>query len=72
MHPANSDENKYVQSLVLNGKPVTNNWISHSELQKGGSLNWMMGKQPNKKRGTNPSAFPYSFSNEYPGLIPKK
>jgi len=69
--PASNDENKYVQSLLLNGKPVTNNWISHSELQKGGSLNWIMGNQPNKKRGTNPSAFPYSFSNEYPKLALK-
>ena len=67
----NSDENKYVQSLSLNGKPVTNNWISHTELQKGGSLNWTMGSQPNKKRGTQPPAYPYSFSNEYPKLAGK-
>ena len=66
--PANSDNNKYVQSLQLNGKSVSTNWISHTELQKGGSLNWSMGNTPNKQRGTKPSAFPYSFSNEYPEL----
>ena len=69
--PNNSDENKYVQSLLLNGKPVSNNWISHAELQKGGTLNWTMGNQPNKKRGAEASAYPYSFSNEYPKLAGK-
>lgn len=69
--PGNSDANKYVQSLSLNGKPVANNWISHTELLKGGSLNWTMGREPNKKRGTVPSAYPYSFSNEYPKLAGK-
>jgi len=66
--PANSDDNKYVQTLQLNGKPVTTNWISHTELQKGGNLNWIMSNTPNKKRGIEPAAFPYSFSNEYPKL----
>ena len=66
--PANSDDNKYVQSLLWNGKPVNTNWISHTELQKGGSLNWVMSNTPNKKRGVAPSAYPYSFSNEYPEL----
>ena len=66
--PANSDDNKYVQSLQFNGKSVTTNWISHTELQKGGNLNWIMGNTPNKKRGVEPAAFPYSFSNEYPKL----
>jgi predicted alpha-1,2-mannosidase len=66
--PANSDNNKYVQSLQFNGKLVTTNWISHTELQKGGNLNWIMGSAPNKKRGIEPAAFPYSFSNEYPKL----
>ena len=61
---ANSVDNKYVQLLQFNGKPVTTNWISHTELQKGGNLNWSMGNKPNKKRGTEPSAYPYSFSKE--------
>src|SRR5688500_14789299 len=66
--PTNSDNNKYVQSLQWNGKAVTVNWISHKELLKGGSLNWIMGNSPNKKRGAAPSDWPYSFSNEYPGM----
>jgi predicted alpha-1,2-mannosidase len=69
--PANSSDNKYVQSLQWNGKPITTNWISHSSLKQGGSLNWTMGNQPNKKRGVDASAYPYSFSNEYPELAKK-
>lgn len=61
---ANSAENKYVQSLQINGKPYTKNWISHSGLQKGAVLNFKMSNQPNKQRGTSPADFPYSFSTE--------
>ncbi|MGZ5221714.1 MAG: GH92 family glycosyl hydrolase, partial [Chitinophagaceae bacterium] len=66
--PASSDNNKYVQTLQWNGKIVSTNWISHTELMKGGSLNWHMGNTPNKKRGIASTAWPYSFSNEYPDL----
>ena len=62
--PNNSGANKYVQSLQMNGKPYDKNWISHSELQKGGTLNFTMSSVPNKKRGTTENAFPYSFSKQ--------
>jgi predicted alpha-1,2-mannosidase len=59
-----SDENLYVQSVSFDGKPVNKNWLDHFDLQKGGTLNFVMGVRPNKMRGTNASAFPYSFSVE--------
>ena len=62
--PANSDENKYVQSLQFNGKPWNNNWVSHSELKKGGTLNFTMGSKPNTTRGVLPASFPYSMSTD--------
>jgi predicted alpha-1,2-mannosidase len=62
--PANSEENRYVQSLQINGKPYTKNWISHSGLQKGAVLNFNMTATPNKKRGTSETDFPYSLSTE--------
>jgi predicted alpha-1,2-mannosidase len=62
--PSNSGANKYVQSLQMNAKPYDKNWISHSELQKGGTLNFTMSSVPNKKRGTTENAFPYSFSKQ--------
>ncbi|HWW40391.1 MAG TPA: GH92 family glycosyl hydrolase [Pedobacter sp.] len=62
--PGNSEENRYVQSLQINGKPYSKNWISHSGLQNGGILNFNMTAVPNKQRGSDPADFPYSFSTE--------
>ncbi|MBU2574352.1 MAG: GH92 family glycosyl hydrolase [Elusimicrobia bacterium] len=42
-----SEENKYVQSVELNGKPVTTPFLSHSDIIGGGSLVFTMGKAPN-------------------------
>ncbi|HEY0057624.1 MAG TPA: glycoside hydrolase family 92 protein, partial [Flavisolibacter sp.] len=64
--PANSGKNTYVQQVALNGKAWNKNWISHSELQKGGTLNFVMGATPNKTRGTASDAYPYSFSKDEP------
>ncbi len=60
--PENSADKRYVQSLQINGKAYSKNWIGHGDLQKGAVLNFSMSAEPNKKRGTNPSDFPYSFS----------
>ena len=62
--PSNSDNNRYVQSLQLNGKPYSKNWIRHSGLQKGAVLNFGMSATPNKTRGSSPVDFPYSLSTE--------
>jgi predicted alpha-1,2-mannosidase len=62
--PANSAENKYVQAVTVNGKLWDKNWLNHFELQKGGVLNFVMGAQPAKSRGTTATAFPYSFSTQ--------
>jgi predicted alpha-1,2-mannosidase len=60
----NSSQNKYVNSLSVNGKPYTFNWLSHSALLKGATLNFNMSAQPNKLKGIKPSEAPYSLSNE--------
>lgn len=62
--PKNSSENKYVNSLKLNGKVYENNWLGHFDLMKGGILNFDMIAEPNAKRGTDKKSFPYSFTNE--------
>jgi predicted alpha-1,2-mannosidase len=61
---ANSDKNRYVQSLQFNGKAYSKNWISHTDLQKGAVLNFNMTNAPNKQRGASEADFPYSFSTE--------
>lgn len=60
--PENNDRNRYVQSVLLNGKPFATNWISHFEIQKGGRIQVKMSAEPNKQRGIQPGTFPYSFS----------
>ncbi|WP_266202388.1 GH92 family glycosyl hydrolase [Pontibacter kalidii] len=62
--PQNSDENRYIQSMRLNGKAYDKNWLSHSELMKGASIEADMAATPNKERGTKEDAFPYSMSRE--------
>jgi predicted alpha-1,2-mannosidase len=60
----NSDNNRYVLSLQLNGKVHPKNWINHFDLLKGGVLNFQMSPVPNKLRGISSDAYPYSFSKE--------
>src|SRR5690606_4025581 len=60
----NGPENRYVQSLTLNGKNYSKNWISHSGLQNGAVLNFQMSDVPNKERGIAVSDYPYSFSTQ--------
>jgi len=62
--PKNSFENRYVQNIDFNGKAYSKNYFKYDELQKGASINFEMGDQPNKKRGTKDSDFPYSFSTK--------
>lgn len=61
--PNSSDKNKYVGSLLLNGKSYDKNWLNHFELLKGGTLDFKMSPTPNKTRGTQKSAYPFSLSN---------
>ncbi|MCY1721786.1 GH92 family glycosyl hydrolase [Prolixibacteraceae bacterium Z1-6] len=62
--PKNSADNRYIQNIELNGKAYGKNYFKYDDLQKGASINFEMGDQPNKNRGTYQSDFPYSFSNE--------
>ncbi len=59
----NSDSNRYVQSVLLNGTRYSRNWISHSDIQKGGTVTVTMSGVPNTTKGTGQKDFPYSFSN---------
>ncbi|WP_304138314.1 GH92 family glycosyl hydrolase [Mesonia mobilis] len=60
----NSEENKYVDQLEMNGEVYTKNWLNHFELMKGVQLDFKMQSVPNKTRGTSEEAYPYSLSNE--------
>ena len=62
--PDNSDENRYIKSMTVNGKKYTRNYINHFELLKGGKYVFDMENEPCRSRGVNDSDFPYSFSRE--------
>ena len=40
-----SEQNRYVQSVKLNGKPLKRNYITHEEIIAGGKLEFTMGKR---------------------------
>ena len=62
--PANSESHLYVQNALLNGQPYNKNWLSHTAIQQGGEFRLTMGATPNKTKGTEPAAYPYSFSTD--------
>ena len=59
-----SDENKYVQSAVLNGQTWNKPWFSHDDIKNGGVLVLQMGRHPNKAWGADKSAAPPSADAE--------
>ena len=47
-----SDRNIYVQSLRVNGKNWDSTFLPYNEVKDGGTLEFVMGPQPNKEWGT--------------------
>jgi predicted alpha-1,2-mannosidase len=60
--PENTNKNIYIQEAKLNDITLDRNWISQGDIMGGGSLHFKLGAQPNRKRGTEKTAYPYSFS----------
>ncbi|GLS25171.1 alpha-1 2-mannosidase [Marinibactrum halimedae] len=58
----NNRHTPYIQSTELNGKAYPKTWISHGDIQKGGSLTFDMGSAPNTQWATGTEAHPYSMS----------
>jgi putative alpha-1,2-mannosidase len=56
----NSKDNKYIQSIRLNGKPLHQVWLRHADIIKGGILQLQMGDFPNTKLGSDPADLPPS------------
>ncbi|WP_217491385.1 GH92 family glycosyl hydrolase [Gluconobacter morbifer] len=53
--PGVSDRNRFVQSVIFNGKPLTRWWLTHDEIANGGELVFHMGPSPSHW-GTTPAA----------------
>ena len=58
----NGPQNKYIQSASLNGEELNRYFITYDEIMEGGTLQFVMGKEPNKKWCSNPQAEPWSLS----------
>lgn len=60
--PANSDANRYVDALELNGRPYDKTYITYQTLFDGATLDFTMSDKPNTTRATSVESRPYSFS----------
>ena len=63
--PGNSDDNRYVQKLTVNGAEHKVNYVNHADLLQGAKMDYVMGPKANENRGNTVEAAPYSFSKEY-------
>lgn len=59
----NSNSNRYIQKLQLNGKEYDKNYLEYSDLLKGAKLKFDMNSSPNKSRGVKSVDIPFSMSN---------
>jgi predicted alpha-1,2-mannosidase len=64
-----SPENKYIQSVKLNGKPLNQVWFRHADIANGGTLELQMGNTPNRSLGTTPDTLPPSSAAIDPGSL---
>ena len=58
-------EHPYIESVSLNGKPLTRSFLRHEEIVGGGELRFVMGSTPNKTRATSVAARPFSMSEAH-------
>jgi predicted alpha-1,2-mannosidase len=58
-----SAENKYIQSVSLNGEPLSRTYIHHNKIMEGGVLTFVMGPKPNRSWGCNPEDAPPSMTH---------
>jgi predicted alpha-1,2-mannosidase len=59
--PGASAENRYVQSLRVNGATSTRPWLTESFVRTGGTLDFTLGATPNTGWGSAPGDAPPSF-----------
>lgn len=60
--PANSDANRYINSMKVNGKPYSKKYFGYNQLKNGATVEFDMQNKPNKTKTSVKSDLPYSFS----------
>lgn len=58
----NNRHNRFIQHTVLNGQAYPKTWLTHKDIQAGGTLDFTMGHVPNKEWAISETAAPYSLS----------
>jgi len=53
-----SSDNRYIDSVLLNGKPLSKVFITHEELCNGGTLEFVMSSKPGSSWGTTADSAP--------------
>jgi predicted alpha-1,2-mannosidase len=61
-----SHENKYVESIHLNGKVLNQVWFRHADIVNGGRLELTMGDTPNTSLGTAAASLPPASIDVHP------
>ena len=62
----NSKDNKYIQAIHLNGKPLNQAWLRHADIINGGILELQMGNLPNTTLGADTADLPPSAMSVNP------
>jgi len=57
-----SENNKFIESVRLNGKSLNRSFITHDDIINGGTLEFVMSKEPNKSWGIDQKNRPSSMS----------
>ncbi len=65
-----SSENKYIQSVTLNGAPYSKSWFTHKDILDGAKLVFEMGPAPNKSWGSSKDDRPASGKYEPAEILP--
>ena len=60
-----SDNNFYIQSATLNGKPYTKSFLMHDDINNGGEITFTMGSTANKQWGVGEGNEPVTIITDH-------
>lgn len=60
----NDPDRRYVESMTVDGKNHTANYVTHKQLTDGADIHFTMSDTPNRSRGTAQADAPYSLSSK--------
>jgi len=60
----NSSQNVYIGGMKVNNQEYQKNYLNHSDIMKGGTIDFTMSSKPDSLRGTKAADFPYSLTND--------